>query len=181
MPTPPTFSVGQYNTAAYMNSIGLWLVKSQTIATSPAPTSVVVTNCFSADYDNYRIVISGGTTGSAGSVSLQLNNSTGSTYRHFGYFGSYGTATLTPYAPAFGTQWTDVGIGGTAGWMTTVEIMSPFLTKPTLATTWSTSTATVYNFALIDTSTASNTGFTLSGLGGNSLVGGTIRVYGMRN
>ena len=177
----PDFSPGEILTASAMDSIGLWLVKSQTIATSPAPTSVVVTNCFSSSYDNYRIVISGGTTGSAGSVSLQLNNSTGTTYRHYGYFGNYGTASLTPYAPALTSQWTDIGIGGTSAWMTTVDIMSPFLSKPTLGTTWSTSTGTVYSFALIDTSTASNTGFTLSGLGGNSLVGGTIRVYGMRN
>lgn len=179
--TYPVFASGDVLNASDMNGVGLWLVKSQTIATSPAPTSVVVTNCFSADYDNYRIVISGGTTGSPGSVALQLNNSTGTTYRHFGYFGNYGTASLTPYAPALTSQWTDIGIGGTAGWMTNVDIMSPFLSKPTLGTTWSTSTGTVYSFALIDTSTNSSTGFTLSGLGGNSLVGGTIRVYGMRN
>lgn len=178
MPTPPTFSVGQYNTAAYMNSIGLWLVKSQAIGSGVA--SVTVTGAFSADYDNYRIVISGGVSSANGSVGLQLNNSTGTTYRHFGYLGNYGTATLTAYAPALTTRWTDIGIGGTAGFVANVDISGPFLSQATFGTTWTTSTNTVYNFALIDTSTASSTGFTVAPLAG-TLTGGTIRVYGYRN
>jgi hypothetical protein len=161
-----------------MNSIGLWLVKSQAIGSGVA--SVTVTGAFSADYDNYRIVISGGVASANGSVSVQLNNSTGSTYRHFGYFGSYGTATLTAYAPAFGTRWTDAGIAGTAGFVANIDLSAPFLSQATFGTTWTTSTNTVYNFALIDTSTASSTGFTVAPLSG-TLTGGTIRVYGYRN
>ena len=176
--TFPVFASGDVLNASDMNGVGLWLVKSQTIGSGVS--SVVVTGAFSADYDNYRIVISGGVSSANGSVSLQLNNSTGSTYRHFGYFGSYGTATLTPYAPAFGTRWTDAAIAGTAGFVANIDISSPFLTQATFGTTWSTSTNTVYNFALIDTSTASSTGFTISPLAG-TLTGGTIRVYGYRN
>ena len=177
--TYPVFASGDVLNASDMNGVGLWLVKSQAIGTGVS--SVTVTGAFSADYDNYKIVISGGVTGSPGSVTFQLNNSTGATYGFFGSFGSYGTATLNAYASVGLTSWTDIGIGGTAGWMTTIDLMSPFATKPTLGTTWSTSTATAYNFAIRDTAAVSNTGFTLTGLGGNTLTGGTIRVYGFRN
>ena len=177
--TYPVFASGDVLNASDMNGVGLWLVKSQTIGTGVS--SVTVTGAFSADYDNYKIVISGGVTGTAGSVTFQLNNSTGATYGFFGSFGAYGTATLNAYATVGLTSWTDIGIGGTAGWMATIELMSPFATKPTLGTTWSTSTATAYNFAIRDTAAVSNTGFTLTGLGGNTLTGGTIRVYGIRN
>jgi len=177
--TFPVFASGDVLNASDMNGVGLWLVKSQTIGSGV--TSVVVTGAFSADYDNYRIVISGGVTSANGSVGLQLNNSTGTTYRHFGYLGNYGTATLTAYAPALTNRWTDIGIGGTAGFVANVDISGPFLSQATFGTTWTTSTNTVYNFALIDTSTASSTGFTISPVGaGVTLTGGTIRVYGYR-
>ena len=178
MPTPPTFTAYTPLTAAQLNQAGLWLVKSQAVGSGVA--SVTVTGAFSADYDNYRIVISGGVSSANGSVSLKLNNSSGTTYRHFGYFGSYGTATLTAYAPAFGTSWTDAGIAGTAGFVANIDLSAPFLSQATFGTTWTTSTNTVYNFALIDTSTASSTGFTVAPLAG-TLTGGTIRVYGYRN
>jgi len=177
--TYPVFASGDVLNASDMNGVGLWLVKSQAVGTGVS--SVTVTGAFSADYDNYKIVISGGVTGTAGSITFQLNNSTGATYGFFGSFGSYGTATLNAYASVGLTSWTDIGIGGTAGWMTTIDLMSPFATKPTLGTTWSTSTATAYNFAIRDTAAVSNTGFTMTGLGGNTLTGGTIRVYGIRN
>lgn len=176
--TYPVFASGDVLNASDMNGVGLWLVKSQAIGSGVA--SVTITSAFSADYDNYRIVISGGVSSANGSVSLQLNNSTGTTYRHFGYLGNYGTATLTAYAPALTTRWTDVGIGGTNGFVANVDLSAPFLSQATFGTTWTTSTNTVYNFALIDTSTASSTGFTVAPLSG-TLTGGTIRVYGYRN
>jgi len=190
--TFPSFSVGETLRAADMNAVGLWRVSNCTVTSAGGTaatasngvitvgtgnTSVTVSAAFSSAYDNYRIVISGGVSSANGSVSLKLNNSSGNTYRHFGYFGSYGTATLTPYAPAFGASWTDAGIAGTAGFVANIDLSSPFLTQATFGTTWSTSTNTVYNFALIDTSTASSTGFTVAPLSG-TLTGGTIRVYG---
>ena len=177
-----TFTTGEVLTSSdtntYLANSGLVYVKSQTIGTSVG--SVTVTGAFSTDYDNYKIIVSGGVTGSAGSITMQLNNSTGSTYAMFGYFGSYGTATLNAYGPATTTLWNDIGTGSTAGYEINLDIFSPFLTKPTLMTTWATSTGSVYHFAGRDTATVSNTGFTLTGLGGNTLTGGTIAVYGYR-
>jgi hypothetical protein len=55
-----------------MNSIGLWLVKSQAIAASPAVTSVTVTNAFTSDFDNYRIVVSGVTSSAQQNMLFQF-------------------------------------------------------------------------------------------------------------
>ena len=57
--TYPTFNSGDVLTAAEMNAVGLWLVKTQTIGT--AVSSVTVTGAFSTDYDAYQIVVTGGT------------------------------------------------------------------------------------------------------------------------
>lgn len=179
--TFPTFSAGEVLRAADMNAVGLWLVKTVTIGNGV--TSVPVTSCFSADYESYRIVITGGTVNSPGSIVMQLNNSTGSTYGHFGYYGSYGTATLVPYGPANGTSWTDAFIANTAGWSAYMDISNPFVSgRPTTAKAQSTSTATAYDFYLRDTNTNSNTGFTIAPLNaGVTMTGGTIRVYGYKN
>ena len=75
MATPPTFSSGAVLTAAQMNSVGLWLVKSQAVGTAVA--SVTVSSAFSADYDSYRIIYSGGS-GTAGEVKMSLGASTAS-------------------------------------------------------------------------------------------------------
>jgi len=75
MATPPTFSSGAALTAAQMSSVGLWLVKSQAVGTAVA--SVTVSSAFSADYDSYRIIYSGGS-GTAGEVKMSLGASTAS-------------------------------------------------------------------------------------------------------
>ena len=176
-----TFSTGEVLTAAdtntYLNNGGLVYIKSQTIGT--AVSSVTVTNAFSADYDNYRIVISGGTNSTASSVKFQLSNSTGSTYQMFGYYGDFGTATLTAYSPAAATSWTDAIRAETTRYYATIELNGPFLSVATLGHTVSNSTITAYHFQLRDTSTNSSTGFTLTPNTG-TMTGGTIRVYGYR-
>ena len=79
MATPPTFSSGAVLTAAQMNSVGMWLVKTQTVGS--AVSSVTVSSAFSADYDNYLILMSGGTASVSGSIGIQLGASV------TGYFG----------------------------------------------------------------------------------------------
>jgi hypothetical protein len=85
MATPPDFTAGQVLTAAQMNQIGLWLVKTQTIGT--AVSSVTVTGAFTADYHSYLIRVIGGTA----STSLTLNLTLGSTVTGYYYGGSTGT------------------------------------------------------------------------------------------
>jgi len=83
MATPPTFSSGAVLTAAQMNSVGLWLVKTQTVGT--AVSSVTVTGAFSADYQNYLILMSGGTQTDNTSIYLQLGASATGYYAFLNY------------------------------------------------------------------------------------------------
>jgi hypothetical protein len=56
MATPPDFSVGQVLTSATMNQVGLWLTAS---GTATAQTNVDVVSCFTDDFENYQVIISG--------------------------------------------------------------------------------------------------------------------------
>lgn len=180
MATPPTFSSGAILTAAQMNAVGLWLVKSQTIGT--AVPSVTVTSAFSADFENYLITISGGTASANGGIAMQLNNSGSNTYSEAGTYGNYGINSGVGYNPAAAFSWTDTLVGGTTTYSGSVFLSSPFASKATTGWTDATSQASFYKFSLIDTSTNSSTGFTFTPLtGGSTLTGGTIRVYGYRN
>jgi hypothetical protein len=53
MATPPDFTAGQILTAAQMNAVGLWEISSTTFS---AVSSHAVNDCFSADYDSYRVI-----------------------------------------------------------------------------------------------------------------------------
>lgn len=183
MATPPDFSVGQYNTAAYMNAIGLWQTKSQTVGTGVS--SVTVTNAFNSDFQNYRIVVSGISCSVGGvSLAIQLNNSTGTTYFIGGIFAAFTTTTLNGYGPAASTRWTDVLALDTSNQGGSLDIYSPFNTRPTIFTSQSVRTGTGqfawYVMNGIDTNAVSNTGFTISPIVG-TITGGNIRVYGYRN
>ena len=176
--TYPVFATGDVLPASDMNAIGLWLVKTQTIGS--AVSSVTVTSAFSSTYDNYLITITGGTASANGSVRLQMNTSTGSTYLGAGTYGNFGVNSGITYNPAATTSWTDIMLGGTAGSSTYVLLNGPFASRPTYGFTETQNNATFYKFSLVETSSNSNTGFTLTPASG-TLTGGTIRVYGYRN
>lgn len=177
--TFPTFSAGEVLRATDMNAVGLWLVKSQTIGTGV--TTVSVTGAFSADYDNYIVTITGGTASANASIRLQMNNSTGTTYLTAGTYGNYAVNSGLTYNPAAATSWLDLIIGGTAGYSAVIALNNPFLARPTYGSTETSNNATFYKFSIVDTSSSSNTGFTLTPPTSQTLTGGTIRVYGFKN
>lgn len=193
----PVFSTGEVLTAANMNAVGLWRVTGCTVSSvggtaatasngvitvGTGNTSITVSNAFSANYSNYRVIWSGGTMSSTGSVAIQLNNSTGTTYRLSGIYMAYGSTTVNGYGPALSTRWTDTGIMSTTEGTTDFDIYNPFATKPTRMRTTSWEQSQYYNFVGFDSSTASSTGFTITPAGaGPSFTGGTICVYGYRN
>lgn len=181
--TYPTFNNGEPLPASDLNAIGMWLVKTQTIGSGV--TSVVVSNAFSADYDNYRIIVSGVSSNTGGiSLRMQLNNSTGSTYLIGGIYAAYGTTTLNGYGPPATTLWTDILAQDTVTQAGVIDMYQPFQTARTSFTSQSIRTGTGQNawyyMTGIDTNAVSNTGFTISPVAGN-ISGGTIRVYGYRN
>lgn len=175
----PVFTTGEVLTAANMNQVGLWLVKSLTVGTNVP--SVTVTGAFSADYDNYRITYEGTTAGVTGeAIRLQLGSTT------TGYYANMIYANYAGGAPA------SIGDNNTANWThcsgannsrtaLIVDLVNPFNTTPT----------TMFSYFYADSGNAgtkrgflnnstSYTAFTLIGGATGNLTGGTIRVYGYR-
>lgn len=179
MATPPTFSVGQTLTAAQMNAAGLWLVKSQAIGTGVS--SVTVTDAFSADYDSYKIVISGGVASATTVLQTQLG-STATGYYYGGDARTYAGVTLNIQG-ANVTNWY-AGEGGVNTIEMNIEIKQPFLAKNTTFTgSFGAARTDAYWLAVGGylANTTSYTAFTITPSGGATLTGGTIRVYGYRN
>lgn len=143
-------------------------------------SSVVVTNAFNASYDNYRIIVSGGAvSANTGYLTLQL----GSAVSNYRYQYIYGTlsATLTTTGTVTGTKFDYVGV---AGPLLAADI---FLSNPFAAgaTTINCFAGKIGNdagpFTGFQTDTTSFTSFTLGISNSNTVTGGSIRVYGIRN
>lgn len=180
MAIPPTFSAGAVLTAAQMNAVGLWLVKTQTIGSAVA--TVEVTGAFSADYDNYLITLTGG----VGSATSNLQLTLGATATGYAYgliYNFYGTATAAVVTSQNTTSFPYAGTGSANTLDAYITLRSPYDAKYTVVTanyaaTVTTGTQGVMNGVLANTT--SYTAFTLTPNTG-TLTGGTIRVYGYRD
>jgi len=178
MTTPPDFTAGQVLTAAQMNAVGLWLIKTQTIGN--AVDTVTVSNAFSADFDNYKIMISGG----VGSTTLALHMTLGATTTGYYYGGKLRTYAGTDVNLSGSNAAFFYGGEGNAQTLSlNVEVINPFLADQTLFSV-TTGIARTDGYGLLvggylDNST-SYTAFTLTASTG-TVTGGTIRVYGYRN
>jgi hypothetical protein len=158
---------------------GLQLVKAQTVGTGVS--SVTVTGAFSAEFDNYKIMWSGGA-GSAGfNVRLQMGSATSGHTNSLIYnvFGS--ASTVIGAALQNAAYWEWAGAGNSTSLFCNLDLLSPFLTENTrMIAHWTPPDGAGWsNGVLLDTS--SYTSFTLTpGISG-TFTGGTIRVYGYRN
>ena len=171
---------GQVLTAASGETTGLkWvnpgmvLVKSQTIGTTVS--SVAVTDAFSADFDNYKILVHGGTASTGNNFAMTLGASA------TGYYsGLTGTVWATNAAQNTGqnnaTSWLRVGVHST-GASVNIDIQNPFNANYTYfqasfgANTYSSFIAGVHQVA------TSYTDFTFTASTG-TWTGGVISVYG---
>jgi len=174
-----TFTTGEVLTAAdtntYLANSGLVYVTSATIGT--AVSSVTVSNCFSATYDHYRIIISGGVASTQNNLGLQLSGITGSVYNQLGYYQLWGSSTRFDYA---GTSTNVIACDCSAtAYIADVELKNPFASLRKFGNTMSQSTNNQYSMPFYINSTTSATGFTLT-TGSGTLTGGTIIVYGYR-
>jgi hypothetical protein len=177
MATPPDFSVAQVLTAAHMSAVGLWLVKEQVIGSDVG--NVTVTDAFSADYENYKITISGGSAAGATALELQLGAATTGYYAGYTIV-TYSTGAVTGTANNNASSWTLAGSASTDSIHMNVELMSPFLTETTQI--WGqgqVGLAVARQISGILNDTTSYTSFKVTATSQN-LTGGTIRVYGYR-
>jgi len=187
MTTPPTFVSGAILTAAQMSSIGMWQVSSTTVAALSTTTSV--SNCFSADYLNYRVLFTA--TAATANIRFRLNyrDSGGDVIAanyQFGAFGLIATSTVgVDYSGTSGQTSTLIGESGGVGsrFSLSMDVYNPFATEQTtalwqsgatLATTTPTFTLGVANYL----ATTSMTGFTIQRNSGTGTFSGIIKVYG---
>lgn len=156
------------------NSLGLDLIKTQTIGS--AVSSVTVSDVFSSTYDNYHVMISGGTTSATMVTTLRLG-STATGYKHNLPFSAYGSTTITNDTNASGTNLPYSSQGNTTSHQGNFMLITPFLTTTTkFWSTYITVTESGVVTGLLN-DTTSYTAFTLTANTG-TMTGGTIAVYG---
>ena len=154
---------------------GLILVSSTTIGTTVA--SVTISGAFSSTYDNYKILISGGTV-SGGETDLQLTLGAQVTgYKTQQSIYSYNTS-----APGYLAPTTNIPIGraDTDGLTADASVVSPNLAKHTFVTSACGSDTFATTVFATSNSNTQFTAFTVT-IGTGTMTGGTVRVYGYAN
>jgi len=152
---------------------GLRLVKKQTIGT--AVSTVTVTDAFSATYDNYKIMISGGASSTTPQINLVLGASTTGYYQsNQGIVFATGAANASSLNNA---AFMRLAVGSANGIYADTDFSGPFLAKHTYfqgARVFSTLANIHAGFHGV---ASSFTDFTITPDTG-TLTGGTIYVYG---
>jgi hypothetical protein len=126
----PDFSPGEVLTAAAMDSIGLWKVVSGNATTG---TVLSISNCFTADYDAFRIVITDARcTPGATTIGVRLRNSGGQINTNYSWqYRNSSYATTTSYSQQGATGSTSFSaLGGvtdpSGGGGTAFDVFNPF-------------------------------------------------------
>ena len=191
----PDFAPGEILTAAAMDAVGLWRVTTCTVSSVGGTaatasngvitvgtnnTSVTVSNAFSSDYDNYKIVYTGG----VGSVNIDLTIQLGSANTNYSYALFYivpPSATISQLSSSSAANWLYGGGMTTNGGGLDMDVYGPNLAKYTyMRNTYLRDDVIGANGTGAQKSTTQFTSFTLAPFSGN-ISGGKIRVYGYRN
>lgn len=165
-------------TAATVSS-GLTLISSTTIGT--AVSSVEVTSAFSSTYDNYRIIVSGGT-GTAGNINMKFGATT-TGYYTFTTYTAYSSDTINVVRQNNGANTGSIFYGAADGLDGVIDVRSPNLAKSTCYSGFHVSSDSVNPAFIVNGVLDDNTqytAFTLTGVSG-TMTGGTIKVYGYAN
>jgi hypothetical protein len=164
------------STALGGNYPGLRLVKSQAIGTGVS--SVVVTDAFSATYQGYKIVVTGGVASTNTRLTIQLGASTSAYYSVLANM-NYTANTLSGSNSNNGANFTFAGNADTNSLQMNVDLFNPFLAKYTYTNGHYITTTSAGPVTGIHQVATSYTGFTMGiTTGGATLTGGTIYVYG---
>ena len=183
MPVKSNFASGDVLTASdtntYLTNGGLVYITEATIGS--AVSSVTVSNCFSATYDNYFIVMSGGTGSTSASIGIAL---TGSSTGYYGFLTYGDSATNTVQGAGRSNQALLNWVGGvvTAGNTAhlSVQVLGPYKAAYTKFLMGAYQSGGNYGTMNGEHRVATSyTGFTVTPDAG-TLTGGFIRVYGYR-
>ena len=166
------------DTNTYLANSGLVYVTSATIGSGVS--SVTVSSAFSATYDNYKIIVAGGTSSAQCAMKFEIGGSTAT------YYGTYlyaNYAVATPLSATINNQASMIYAGGANinQVIMNLEVQSPFLAKNTYIQALDVVWQNNYGHAQCDHEVASSySSFRIFPDTGN-ITGGTIRVYGYRN
>jgi len=145
-----------------------------------AVSSVTVSGAFSSLYDNYKIMISGGVGSTLSTLWLSLGASaTG--YSSGLFYVAYGATAAQAASDNGSVAFTYAGYATTGFLSFNLDVINPFLAKPTVfgPTNWAAGTVAGTSTGIHNIST-SYSAFTITAASG-TITGGTIRVYGYRN
>ena len=156
---------------------GLVLVKTQTIGSGVG--SVAVTDAFSATYDCYKIIVSGGVCSDNDKSFEMILGASATGYSAAMLYATYNN-TAAASSVSNSTKWSNLGNMDTTGISLNMEINNPFLAKRTSFATSVSRSDLGGQTSGIHTVASSFTGFTINPQAG-TLTGGTIRVYGYAN
>jgi hypothetical protein len=187
MATPPVFTAGEILTAAQMNGVGSWLVKSQTIGTGVS--TVTVTGAFTSDYNSYRVVMSNVTMSSTPyttSMYLKMHDGTNpvSTNYNFGISRvDLASGSVSGTKAQLGTAGIAIGQGTGSLFGTVFDVINPNLAAYTLfpnLTIVNDSVGYCGSGAGMHQAATAYTAFQILPTTG-TLTGGTISIYGYRS
>jgi len=162
---------------------GLTFISATTIGTTVG--SVTVSSAFSATYENYRIVLSGG----AGSVNQLVGMSLGATTANYYLYatgGAFNADTAIIERSNNFSSFNAVAQGSSSNLNSIIDINTPFLAKTTtingscVRSTTTGGQIGYMTFGGFINDTTSYTAFTFTPSTG-TFTGGTIRVYGYQN
>ena len=163
---------------AAASSGAMTLISSTTIGS--AVSSVTVSSAFSATYDNYKIMITGGTGSTTNYAKLTLGATS------TGYYEGAAGATFAGVSSVFGGAnqgyWSVLQFS-TTSFATEITLWAPYLSAATFVTADFTRPTTTGQYERMGgylNNSTSYTAFTLTTNTG-TLTGGTIRVYGLAN
>jgi len=175
-----TFTTGEVLTAAdtntYLANSGLVYIKSQTIGSAVA--TVNVTSAFSSTYDNYKIVIAGGTSTSTNTLTLKFG-ATVTGYNYSLVYATYATNAVSGACAANAAAILYVGSGVTSSTLGVIEIGSPNIASTTQVSAPFFDATNAGHLSAYVNNTTQYTDFTV-GITVGTMTGGTITVYGYR-
>ena len=175
-----TFTTGEVLTASdtntYLANSGLVFVKSQTIGSAVA--TVNVPSAFSSTYDNYKIVIAGGTSTTVNTLTLKLG-ATVSGYNYSLVYATYATNAVAGACAANAAQILYVGLGASSSTIGVIEIGSPNVATVTQVSAPFFDATNAGHLSAYVNNTSQYTDFTI-GITVGTMTGGTITVYGYR-
>ena len=156
---------------------------SGAVTINSAVSSVTVNGCFSATYDAYKIIVTGGSASTSGNITLALNGITTNYHSNLVYQ-TYLVNAVNGATAGPGSSFIWAGNYTTSGIVCDVDLYSPFLVSPKryfakygdmFSSGGAAGTATG-----LCTTTTSSSGFSIAASSG-TLTGGTIRIYGYNN